>query len=321
METVDLVLAAAPLFQGVDPDALRTALTGSHELMLSGGKTLLDPAESNNEIFVILDGEMLVCLEPDPTNPIVRLGTGECVGELSIIDARPPSAYVITAGPCRVLAIPQAVLWNLLASQQPTAFNLLRILTRRIRENNAVILSTLEVRREQSRKVETDEVTGLRTRAWADDVFPRQIDLCERIGQRVSFLILDIDYFAKLNDLYGTEAGDQALRHAGRVVGRSLRLNDLCARFGGDEIAVLMPATEAVHARLTAERLRGAVAAMPMRLALGLDVSLTISGGLAEWHPGQTFADLADAAIEALCRAKAAGRNQIVAVKNGSGRH
>ena len=168
METVDLVLAAAPLFQGVDPDALRTALTGSHELMLSGGKTLLDPAESNNEIFVILDGEMLVCLEPDPTNPIVRLGTGECVGELSIIDARPPSAYVITAGPCRVLAIPQAVLWNLLASQQPTAFNLLRILTRRIRENNAVILSTLELRREQSRKVETDEVTGLRTRAWAD---------------------------------------------------------------------------------------------------------------------------------------------------------
>ncbi len=318
MENIHLILAAAPLFQGVEPEALRSALQGSRELTLAGGKTLLDPAESNNEIYVILDGEMLVCLEPDPANPIARLGVGDCVGELSIVDSRPPSAYVITSGTCRLLAIPQAVLWSLLARHQTTAFNLLRILARRIRENNAVILSSLELRREHSRKLETDSVTGLRTREWADDVFPRQIDLCERIGQRVSILVLDIDYFAKLNELYGTEAGDQALRHAGRIVGHSLRLNDLCARFGGDEIAILMPATEGVHARLTAERLRGAIAATPIRLEMGLDVSLTVSGGIAEWQPGQSFEALRDAALEALRRAKAAGRNQIVTARAGS---
>ena len=317
METIDLILAAAPLFRGVDPDALRGTLDGSREVMLEGGDTLLDPAQNNSEIYVILDGELLVCLEPDASKPIVRLGTGECVGELSIVDSRPPSAYVMAHGTCRLLASPQAVLWNLLARHQATAFNLLRILAGRIRENNAVLLSSLELRREQSREVETDDVTGLRTRAWADDVFPRQIDLCERIGQRVSLLLLDVDYFAKLNELYGTEAGDQALRHAGRIVGHSLRLNDLCARFGGDEIAVLMPATESVHARLTAERLRGAIAATPIRLPMGLDVSLTVSGGIAEWSAGQSFAEVCEAATKALKRAKNAGRNQIVAPKSG----
>lgn len=311
MDTLDPVLGAAQLFQGVSPEDLKAGLRGSRQVLLPAGATLLDPAIGNSDIYIVLEGEVLVCLEPDTANPLVRLGAGDCVGELSIIDDQPPSAYVLTAAPCRLLAIPQAVLWALLGRQQATAFNLLRILTQRIRENNAVILSSLELRRDHRREVETDALTGLRTRAWAEDVFPRQLDLSERIGQHLSLLILDVDYFARLNDFYGQAAGDEALRHVGRVVRRNLRLNDLSARFGGDEIAVLMPATEGSRARLTAERVRGAIAAAPMRLADGLDVALTVSGGIAELRPGEGFAALQEAAEAALKKAKGGGRNQV----------
>jgi len=230
---------------------------------------------------------------------------------LSIIDDQPPSAYVLAASACRLLAIPQDALWHLLASQQTAALNLLRILARRIRENNAVILSSLELRREHFRAVETDELTGLRTRAWADDVFPRQLDLCERIGQHASFLILDIDYFARLNDFYGEAAGNEVLRHVGRQVCRNLRGNDLSARFGGDEVVVLMPATESARARLMGERVRGAIASTPVLLPDGLALSLTVSGGVVAWHPGTSYEALCEAVWLALKKAKTGGRNQV----------
>ena len=306
------LLADAPLFQGVPREELGTCLEGSRVMSLEAGELLLDPARANSDIFIILAGKVLVCLEPETANPIKQLGVGDCVGELSIIDDQPPSAYIVAASACRLLAIPQTALWDLLWRQQLAAVNLLRILAHRIRENNAVIHSSLELRREQVRHAESDALTGLRIRAWADDVFPRQLDLCERTGQHACLLILDIDYFARLNDFYGAAAGDEALRHVGRLVCRNLRANDLSARFGGDEVAVLMPATEAPRGRLTAERVRAAIAAAAMQLPDGMALPLTVSGGIVEWRPGQSYDALCEAAGLALRKAKASGRNQIV---------
>lgn len=311
MENTVEVLARAPLFQGVVPEELVVCVGEGRQVALGAGEMLLDPARPNGDIFIVLDGQVLVCLEPDPTNPIAALSAGDCVGELSIIDDQLPSAFIFGTEGCRLLAIPQATLWGLFRRQQGAALNLLRILAQRIRENNSVLQAGLELRRGQVRPSETDELTGLHTRAWADDVFPRQLDLCERTGQPVSLLLLDIDYFARLNDFYGTGAGDEALRHVGRLVRRNLRGNDLGARFGGDEVMILMPATEGGRARLMAERVRAAIAGAAMDLPDGLPVSLTVSGGIAQWQPGQSYEALCEAALAALAKAKAGGRNQV----------
>ena len=314
METMVGTLADSPLFRGIPKEDLVICVQAGREVELASGAMLIDPAQSNKEIFIILSGKVLVCLEAEAGNPIKQLGTGDCVGELSIIDDQPPSAYIVAAGPCRLLGIPQAVLWDLLWQQQLLALNLLRILAQRIRENNAVIHSSLELRRDHSSAAESDALTGLRTRAWADDVFPRQLDLCERSGQHATFLLLNVDYFARLNEFYGESAGNEALRHVGRLVCRNLRANDLSARFGGDTVAILMPATGAARARLTAERVRTAIAAATMQLADGLAVPLTVSGGLVEWRPGMTYDALCEAAGSALAKAKDGGRNQIAVV-------
>ena len=137
------VLREAGLFQGVDLAAVQPLLQEARILQVKAGQVLLDPKHRNTDIYIVLTGELLVCLEPRVANPLARMGPGDCVGELSIIDAEMPSAYVVAAAATGLLAIPKPVLWRMLAVQQVMALNLLHVLSRRIRENNHVLLGSL----------------------------------------------------------------------------------------------------------------------------------------------------------------------------------
>lgn len=305
-------LGTARLFQGVDLTKLEPELQESRLHAIDSGQVLLDPKHLNTNIYIVLDGELMVCLEPKVINPLVRLGVGDCVGELSIIDTSPPSAYVVAAVPTQLLAISKAVLWRMLASQQSMALNLLHVLTRRIRENNVVLLGSMELQREYRNKAETDALTGLHNRVWFEEVFPKQLELCERTGQHAALLMVDIDHFKNVNDAYGHQVGDEALRHLGQLLRCNLRATDLCARYGGEEMIVLMPGADLAHAMVTAERLRQSIAAAVLRMVDGRELVLNVSGGLAQWIPGTRLSDLIRSADHALYRAKAQGRNQIV---------
>ena len=310
-EQLPAILRSAPLFQGVDLAAVNDELRETRPLCIEAGHVLLDPKHVNADIFIVLTGELLVCLEPRIVNPLVRLRVGDCVGELSIIDANPPSAYVVAATQTNLLAISKAVLWRMLARQPLMALNLLHVLTARIRENNVVLLGSLELQREYRNKAETDALTGLHNRVWFEEVFPKQLELCERTGQHACLLMIDIDHFKRVNDQYGHVVGDDALRHVAMLLRRNLRSTDLCARYGGEEIIVLMPGAELSQAGLTAERLREAIASTPLHLSDERQVTLQVSGGIAQWPPGTGLQDLVRAADQALYRAKNSGRNQI----------
>ena len=305
------ILDRCELFASVDRSALAAELASADIKALGAGEVLLDPLRQNDVVYILLDGQLLVCLEPKPGNPLVTLKPGDCVGELSIIDTRPPSAYVVAAAPCRLLAITRELMWRMVAGQPAVGANLLRILADRIRQNNAIILSSLELQRHYRNKAEYDALTGLRNRAWLDEIFPKQLELCERIGQRVSLVILDIDHFKRVNDTWGHAAGDQALRHLGALLRQHLRSTDLSARYGGEEVVILMPATEAPLAVHTTQRLREILAAAPVPLADGKRISLTFSAGVAEWFPGMSLDALFSAADAAMYRAKQAGRDRV----------
>ena len=146
-DQVPTILASSPLFQGVDLAAIDAERREGRMLRIEAGAVLLDPKRVNADIFVVLSGELLVCLEPRIVNPLVRLRVGDCVGELSIIDANPPSAFVVAASTTDLLAINKGVLWRMLARQPLMALNLLHVLTARIRENNVVLLGSLELQR------------------------------------------------------------------------------------------------------------------------------------------------------------------------------
>lgn len=311
-DQIPAILAASKLFKGVDLAVIDLELKDSRTLTVDAGQVLLDPKHINTDIYLVLKGELLVCLEPKIVNPLVRLRIGDCVGELSIIDASSPSAYVVSAVQTQLMVISKPVLWRMLVLQQTMALNLLHVLANRIRENNVVLLGSLELQREYRSRAETDALTGLHNRVWFEEIFPKQLELCERTGQDASLLMVDIDHFKMVNDQYGHLCGDEALRHVGNVLRRNLRSTDLCARYGGEEMIVLMPGTELSQGQLTAERVRESIASTPLRLQDGRELVLKVSGGLAQWQAGTVLNDLIRAADGALYEAKEGGRNRIV---------
>ncbi|MBZ4209862.1 MAG: GGDEF domain-containing protein [Rhodoferax sp.] len=312
-EQLARLLLTSKLFKNVNFAILDAELSQSRTVTIDVGEVLLDPKQPNADIFVVLSGEVLICLEPRVIYPLARFSVGDCVGELSAIDANPPSAYVVAAVATKLLVIPKLVLWRMLELAPVMALNLLHVLSTRIRENNVILLGSLARQREYRNKAEIDALTGLYNRAWFAEVFPQQLELCERTGQQASLLLLDIDHFKKVNDNYGHLGGDEALRHVGLLLRNNLRSTDLCARYGGEEIVVLMPGTELAEAKLAADRLREIIAAAPCVLPDGRSIKLQISGGLAQWEPGSHLNNLISAADLALYLAKEGGRNQICA--------
>ena len=129
-------------------------------------------------------------------------------------------------------------------------------------------------------------------------------------------MVLDLDRLKEINDTYGHEAGDRALRAVGSVLRSTVRQNDLCARFAGDEFVVVMWDCSPEHEARRMLDLQSAVGAHPFEPRPGVRVSLSISAGTARFPAdGATFEELLAAADEKMYRDKAGRRSR------NSGRH
>jgi diguanylate cyclase (GGDEF)-like protein len=164
-----------------------------------------------------------------------------------------------------------------------------------------------------------DHLTGLLTRREMDRVLDEELLRSQRYGHPVALILLDVDHFKQVNDTHGHVAGDAALRRVASIVTQCVRDTDRAARYGGDELAVLLPETDHVGATVLAERIRSRVASTGVELPPdsapgGATVPLTLSIGVAAL-PGSTsstpseFIGRADAA---LYQAKRNGRNQVI---------
>lgn len=186
------------------------------------------------------------------------------------------------------------------------------------------IIESQEALRLANQQLETlsrhDALTGLFNRRHFDEVKNDEFQRATRSGQPLSLVICDIDFFKAYNDHYGHASGDQCLQAVAQALQNALpRGGDALARIGGEEFAVLLPATTQAAAWLVAERLRLAVANLQLAHAYSsVGPWVTISIGLAQLEPGQhpRFEDLFEAADQALYRAKASGRNRAVSAKN-----
>lgn len=160
----------------------------------------------------------------------------------------------------------------------------------------------------------TDELTGLSNRRHFDDQLARLVGEAERRRQPISLIVLDVDHFKRVNDSHGHEAGDAVLRSIARSVEngvRSVANGDLCARYGGEELAVLLPNVPAMEAMEIAERLRRAISAKGV-MYHGKRIDVTASFGVASYPETARIAGaLFPSADRALYQAKAGGRNLV----------
>ena len=125
-------------------------------------------------------------------------------------------------------------------------------------------------------------------------------------------LLLDIDFFKRVNDTYGHAAGDEVLKVVSGQVADQLRSSDTLARYGGEEFVVVMPNQEIHKAMAVAERVRTMIEQLAVQVE-GQEIRTTVSIGVATSFPGDTPDALLRRADEALYKAKETGRNRSIA--------
>jgi|YNPNPStandDraft_1061719.scaffolds.fasta_scaffold00383_15 diguanylate cyclase (GGDEF)-like protein len=156
-----------------------------------------------------------------------------------------------------------------------------------------------------------DSLTGLSNRRHFFEMAEQAFERARRYRGLLSALMLDVDHFKKVNDLYGHSVGDQVLQEVGRLCRQNMRRVDIIGRYGGEEIAFVMPETGIEEARVAAERLRQMIEKYSFETQAGaLSVTVSIGvAGLREEDSALHF--LLDRADQALYQAKQGGRNRV----------
>lgn len=161
-----------------------------------------------------------------------------------------------------------------------------------IRQQSSQLMTFTEAR--------TDPLTGISNRRALDEQLDIMFAMMHRYDRSFSLCIFDIDHFKKLNDREGHLYGDEMLKRVAKLIDMTARETDLVARYGGEEFVIVMPQTGLVGANIFGDRLRQLIEE---------ELSLTISGGVAEAVHGDTTQTLLSRADSALYSAKANGRN------------
>ena len=158
----------------------------------------------------------------------------------------------------------------------------------------------------------TDDLTQLYNSRYLSQVLRRETKRASRSGRPLSLLFIDLDGFKSINDSHGHLFGSRALVEAADVIRASARETDIVARFGGDEFALVLPDTGSDGALFVGERIREKIAAWSFLRGHGLNISLTVSVGVATLPDVASSAEqLIQAADEAMYAVKDRGKNGI----------
>jgi diguanylate cyclase (GGDEF)-like protein len=181
-----------------------------------------------------------------------------------------------------------------------------------VAEQAALSLANLKLRDELHELSISDPLTSLYNRRFAQETLTREIHRAHREQDSIGIITFDIDFFKRVDDRYGHDAGDAVLKAVAAQLQTSVRGGDIACRMGGEEFAIMMPGATLSVARQRAEELRNAIAALRVRHTQVDLPAVSLSCGVAAFPDHGVTADaLLRAADQALYRAKEAGRNRV----------
>ncbi|HTE05699.1 MAG TPA: diguanylate cyclase [Planctomycetota bacterium] len=186
-------------------------------------------------------------------------------------------------------------------------------------DDEVLIATVRRLAKQKLRQVElahdsrTDPLTGLNNRRFGVERLNQEIERCRRYGGSLTVAMIDIDHFKRVNDTLGHAAGDDVLVKVSSELRRVSRATDLVLRWGGEEFLFAFAQTDLVQAAGIVERFRAQLAGAPVAVrAAGVDVPVTVSGGVATLEADDTLDTLVDRADSALYKAKESGRNRLL---------
>ena len=175
---------------------------------------------------------------------------------------------------------------------------------------SSIVLFLSDTSAKFQRESVTDFLTGLFNRRYFQGRLNEIVHSAQRQLTPASLLIIDIDFFKKVNDTFGHEAGDQVLKIASGIIKDSVRVSDIASRYGGEEFCILLPHTDAKGAMIFAERIRQSIELATLRWKSD-DIRITASFGVHEIDVDESPETAMEKADAALYHAKEAGRNQV----------
>ena len=257
---------------------------------------------------------------------VQRFGLRKLPDEARILN-RPQGVWAqyhwqIIAG-LSLIALQAALITALLLARRSRRASVATLHAERDMLEERVLQRTLELLVANSRleqQATTDPLTGLGNRRMMTLRLGEELERAQRFGHTLSLLMIDIDYFKRINDSHGHDAGDRAIVAVAQVLRGVTRAMDTAARFGGEEFVLLMPETPLPVALEVAERLRMAAACLKVECDDGQLINLTISIGVTASAPrpaapnkrdADSLTDLLIRADQALYRAKHGGRDRV----------
>jgi len=168
-------------------------------------------------------------------------------------------------------------------------------------------------RREADFKIQanTDPLTGIYNRRFFNLALKQHIEYSNRYERSFSLILIDFDFFKKVNDEYGHQIGDKLLVESTRLLSQYCRFNDLISRVGGEEFMIILPESELQSAQRTSNKLRETFEQYKFATKDGHETQITISVGVVQWRPDDDAEKLVERADKALYSAKQNGRNRV----------
>lgn len=247
----------------------------------------------------------------------MRVSSGRPITD-RIIDWVQKKSSAVSRGRSIASKIDRAVTYlsNLTLTSKPD-LDRMRFESERWKNSAEIFLSTaddLNIENDGLRiEAQTDALTGLRNKGFFLQKMREELARSDRYHKPFSLLMIDLDEFKKVNDTYGHLAGDAVLKGVAGVIQGAIRKNiDFACRYGGEELAVILPETSVEVARVAAEKIRSKVEREKFMTTDGRVIPVTLSigiSGLEQANDVQAIIDLAD---QNLYRAKHSGRNRVV---------
>ena len=314
------VLKTVDILSVLDENELSQLYSLMRNVELTGKSVLFKEGDAGNEMYIILSGSISISVTAadGAMVQVAVLGTGQFLGEMSIFDNAPRSATCTVIEDTELLAFSKNDFFDLVDNYPETAIKILyRMLNTTVERlnNTGSFLSDMVKWGEKARKrAVTDEFTGLYNRRFLDDSLEDNFAKASIGSELLSFVMVDLDNFGKLNKEYGEQTGDDIILSAAEVFKSVFRSEDILARYGGDEFSFILPGTSPDTAlklcETAAENLRKIDL---LKNSSGSIKKITSSIGISSFPDNaDTIGELKEKADKALYTAKEWGRDKVV---------